>query len=110
MSYDDGLRAAIRTTAARGAQLLFADRAPSVFNDFAFGLSEAWFAGSQSPEFPVGQLGTLQQVEDILATLGFGRAQLEEQVFPEGVLITAAAASDGHSEDKPAVSASIRRF
>ncbi|MBB3453651.1 acyl transferase domain-containing protein/NADPH:quinone reductase-like Zn-dependent oxidoreductase/acyl carrier protein/short-subunit dehydrogenase [Rhizobium sp. BK313] len=104
LSYDDGLRAAIRTTAARGAQLLFADRAPSVFNDFAFGLSEAWFAGSQSPEFPVGQLGTLQQVEDILATLGFGRAQLEEQVFPEGVLITAAAASDGHSEDKPAVS------
>ncbi|MBB5572162.1 MULTISPECIES: type I polyketide synthase [Rhizobium] len=104
LSHDDGLKAAIRSAAARGAQLLFADRAPSVFNDFAFGLSEGWFAGSQSSEFPVGQLGTLQQVEDILAVLGFSKVQLEEQVFPEGGLITAAAASEGQVEDEPALS------
>ncbi|MGY5806159.1 type I polyketide synthase [Rhizobium sp. LEGMi198b] len=104
LSHDDGLKAAIRSAAARGAQLLFADRAPSIFNDFAFGLSEGWFAGSQSPEFPVGQLGTLQQVEDILAALGFGKPRIEEQVFPEGVLITALAASEGQVEDEPAVS------
>ncbi|AVA21102.1 MULTISPECIES: type I polyketide synthase [unclassified Rhizobium] len=104
LSHDDGLKAAIRSAAARGAQLLFADRAPSVFNDFAFGLSEGWFADSQSPEFPVGQLGTLQQVEDILAALGFGKPRIEEQVFPEGVLITALAASEGQVEDEPAVS------
>ncbi|MDL2400866.1 type I polyketide synthase [Rhizobium mayense] len=104
LSHDDGMRAAIRIAGARGAQLLFVDRAPSVFNDFAFGMTEGWFAGSQSPEFPVGQLGTPQQVENILATLGFGKAKLEEQVFPEGVLITAAATSGSHVEDKPAVS------
>ncbi|NTF86801.1 SDR family NAD(P)-dependent oxidoreductase [Agrobacterium rhizogenes] len=94
LSRDEAVKAIVRAAAAQGAQLLFVDRAPSAFNDFAFGLSEGWFAGSQSPEFPVGQLGTVQQVEDIFATLGFGKAQVEEKVFPEGVLITATAVSE----------------
>ena len=94
LSRDEGLKEVVRTAAARGAQLLFVDRAPSAFNDFAFGLSEGWFAGSQSTEFPVGQLGTVQQVEDIVAALGFGTALVEEKIFPEGALITAMAVSE----------------
>ncbi|MEZ2220993.1 type I polyketide synthase [Rhizobium sp. RCC_161_2] len=99
LSRDEGLKAAIRAAAACGSQLLFADRAPSAFNDFAFGLSEGWFAGSQSPEFPVGQLGTPQQVEDIFAALGFAKPQVEETVLPEGVLITAMAVSERETAD-----------
>lgn len=98
LSHDEGVKTAVRAAAARGGQLLFTDRAPSPFNDFAFGLSAGWFAGSPSPEFPVGQLGTREHVEDVFATLGFGKAQVEELVFPEGALIAAIAASEHQAE------------
>ena len=98
LRHDDGVRAIVRAVAAHGGQLLLADRAPSAFNDFVLGLSEGWFADSQSPEFPAGRLGTPQQIDNLLATLGFAKTQAHELAFPEGVLIAASAVSERHLE------------
>ncbi|AYG65831.1 MULTISPECIES: type I polyketide synthase [unclassified Rhizobium] len=94
MRHNDDIKRILRTVASGGGQLLLADRAPSAFNDFVFGLSEGWFADSQSPEFPVGRLGTPQQIEDLLETLGFDKPRIRELTFPEGSLIAASALSE----------------
>ncbi len=91
---DEDIRSGLRAAAAQGAALVFVDRAPSAFNDFAFGLSEGWFAASQSPEFPVGTLGTVQQIKDLVADLGFPLSSAEEALLAQGGLIVAAAASE----------------
>ena len=98
LRHDDGVKAIVRAVATRGGQLLLADRAPSAFNDFVFGLSEGWFEDSQSSEFPVGRLGTMQQVEDLLAALGFAKAQVRELTFAEGALIVASAVAEPQPE------------
>ncbi len=87
-------RSAMRAFARAGTSLVFADRAPSAFSDFVFGLSEEWFAASQSAEFPVGQLGTPQQVADLLRDLGFADPRVEEKDFAEGRLVVAAARAE----------------
>ncbi|MFJ6326780.1 MULTISPECIES: type I polyketide synthase [unclassified Rhizobium] len=96
--HDDSIKTIVRKLVARGGQLFLADRAPSAFNDFVFGLSEGWFEDSQSPEFPVGRLGTVEQIEDLLAALGFAKAQVRELTFPEGSLIAASAVAEPRPE------------
>ncbi len=91
LSGDEDVRQAVRSAAARGAAIVFADRAPSAFNDFVFGLSENWFAASQSADFPVGQLGTMEQVSALLADFGFVAPSIEEMQTDQGALIVAAA-------------------
>lgn len=86
---DDDVRQSVRSAAATGTVMVFADRAPSAFNDFAFGLSEGWFAGSQSAEFPVGQLSTPAQVETLLSDLGFETSSVEDVQADEGTLVLA---------------------
>ncbi|KAA1177761.1 acyltransferase domain-containing protein [Rhizobium tropici] len=98
MRDNDDIKRILRTVAAGGGQLLLADRAPSAFNDFVFGLSEGWFSDSQSPEFPVGRLGTPQQIEDLLETLGFAEPRIRELTFPEGSLIAVSAFSERRPE------------
>jgi acyl transferase domain-containing protein/NADPH:quinone reductase-like Zn-dependent oxidoreductase/acyl carrier protein/short-subunit dehydrogenase len=93
LSSHDEIRTAIRSAAVNGAALLFADRAPSAFNDFVFGQSDGWFENSQSPEFPIGQLGTGPQVEDLIGDLGFVRPHVEERGYPEGALLLATASA-----------------
>jgi acyl transferase domain-containing protein/NADPH:quinone reductase-like Zn-dependent oxidoreductase/acyl carrier protein len=98
LAANDEFRAALRSFAASGVSLVFADRAPSAFNDFVFGLGEDWFAASQSVDFPVGQLGAVQQIEGLLKDLGFASPQVEEKDFAEGRLIVAAAQTAPHSD------------
>ncbi|NLR95698.1 SDR family NAD(P)-dependent oxidoreductase [Rhizobium sp. P38BS-XIX] len=98
LRHDDSVKAIVRAVAIHGGQLLLADRAPSAFNDFVFGLSQGWFEDSQSPEFPVGRLGTVQQIEDLLIGLGFAAPHIQELTFPEGTLIAAAAAAEPQPE------------
>jgi len=93
LSGHEEIRSAIRAAADSGAALIFADRAPSIFNDFVFGQSETWFENSQTAEFPVGRLGTARQVEELIGDLGFARPNVEERAYPQGTLILAAAAS-----------------
>lgn len=93
LSAGDEFRSALRRFAASGSAVVFADRAAAAYNDFVFGLSENWFAASQSPEFPVGQLGTAQQIEDLLFGLGYSRPVVQEREFSEGRLVVALAAT-----------------
>ena len=93
LSGHNEIRAAIRSAAANGAALIFADRAPSAFNDFVFGQSEGWFENSQSSEFPIGQLGTGPQIEDLIGDLDFVRPHVEERDYPEGALLLATASA-----------------
>jgi acyl transferase domain-containing protein/NADPH:quinone reductase-like Zn-dependent oxidoreductase/acyl carrier protein len=90
LSAHEGIQAAARRAAEGNAVLIFTDRAPSIFNDFVFGLSEGWFDG-QSVDFPVGRLGTALQIRELAATLGFADAHVKEIATPEGVLISAVA-------------------
>jgi acyl transferase domain-containing protein/NADPH:quinone reductase-like Zn-dependent oxidoreductase/acyl carrier protein/short-subunit dehydrogenase len=98
LSSHEDIRSAIRGAAAGGAALVFADRAPSAFNDFVFGQSEGWFAGSQSSEFPVGQLGTARQLQDVVTGLGFSEAYAEERSYREGELVFLTAVSAAEVE------------
>jgi acyl transferase domain-containing protein/NADPH:quinone reductase-like Zn-dependent oxidoreductase/acyl carrier protein/short-subunit dehydrogenase len=99
---DEELRSVIRAAAGAGAAMVFANRAPSAFNDFVFGLSDGWFAASQSAEFPVGQLFTTQQVEDLVLGLGFATPEVDEKSYSEGGLIIAVAPSAAAIEE-PAI-------
>ncbi|MFK0163914.1 beta-ketoacyl synthase N-terminal-like domain-containing protein [Rhizobium sp. NPDC090279] len=105
MRHNDDIKRIVRTVAAGGVQFLLADRAPSAFNDFVFGLSEGWFADSQSAEFPVGRLGTPQQIADLLGTLGFAKPLIRERTFPEGSLITVSAVSERQPGTTPVAEA-----
>ena len=96
---DEDVRQAVRALAAKGAAIVFADRAPSAFNDFAFGLSEEWFAASQSADFPVGQLSTSAQVETLLSDLGFEASSVNDVQVDEGGLVVAIAHSRVSSEN-----------
>ena len=102
----DGVRSSIRAAASVGAGLIFADRAPSAFNDFVFGLSEGWFENTKSAEFPIGQLATIGQVEETIAALGFAKPKVEEISYPEGSLVVAAATSAGDLIAQPAATLS----
>ncbi|RWX75766.1 SDR family NAD(P)-dependent oxidoreductase [Neorhizobium lilium] len=103
LASSEEFRSAMRSLAAAGTALVFADRAPSAFNDFVFGLSDSWFAASQSAEFPVGQLGTVQQIDGLLRDLGFAEPQVEEKDFAEGKLVFAAAQTLPETVDAEAV-------
>lgn len=105
---DEDVRQALRSAAASGAAITFADRAPSAFNDFAFGLSEGWFAASQSAEFPVGRLATAAQVETLLSDLGFDVASVNDMQVEEGALVVAIARSRAQSETATAETGSGR--
>jgi acyl transferase domain-containing protein/NADPH:quinone reductase-like Zn-dependent oxidoreductase/acyl carrier protein len=94
LSGHEEIRSAVRSASANGAMLLFADRAPSAFNDFVFGQTEGWFNGSNSPDFPVGRLGTERQLADVIASLGFSKPSVKEHHSAEGPLVVAAAGSD----------------
>eukprot|EP00913_Durusdinium_trenchii_P021304 g20017.t1 len=95
LANDEDVRQAVRSAASRGAAILLADRSPSAFNDFAFGLNETWFAASQSPDFPIGQLGTPGQVESLLADLGFTAVVVEDVATAQGSLVVAGAVAAG---------------
>ncbi|WP_337270264.1 SDR family NAD(P)-dependent oxidoreductase [Oryzifoliimicrobium ureilyticus] len=71
LANNEAIRATAQRSAYAGGALILADRAPSAFNDFVFGLSDDWFAASQSSAFPVGKLATAGQIEELAADLGF---------------------------------------
>ncbi|MET3855988.1 phthiocerol/phenolphthiocerol synthesis type-I polyketide synthase C [Rhizobium sp. OAE497] len=102
---NEAMQALVRRAASHGASLVFADRAPSAFNDFVFGLAEDWFAGSQSPEFPIGRLSTVNQIEETIRSLGFSQVAAEETGYPEGRLISLLAQSKAVAKTPASVSA-----
>ncbi|SEL45448.1 Acyl transferase domain-containing protein [Xaviernesmea oryzae] len=88
---DTALRGVLRAGLLDGGVLVSAASAPSIFADFCYGLSDSWFARSQTAEFPVGRLATPQQWQNSLDELGLKNIEVEEREFGAGmVLVTQA--------------------
>ncbi|MBV2185155.1 MAG: hypothetical protein KUL88_11510 [Rhizobium sp.] len=68
--------------------LLAAVVAPALFHDFVSGLSEGWFARSQTAEFPIGALATVADWRAILSSIGFGEADVVLRVMTGGPVTT----------------------
>ena len=68
--------------------LLAAVEAPALFHDFVSGLSEGWFARSQTAEFPIGALATVADWRAILSGIGFGEADVVLREMTGGPVIT----------------------
>ncbi|MEI2298060.1 type I polyketide synthase [Ensifer sp. MJa1] len=66
---DVAVRAALRVTLRETGGLIAAVSAPSLFSDFALGLSEGWFARTQTAEFPIGNLAAVSHWQKCLGDL-----------------------------------------
>ena len=84
---DTALRGVIREKLRAGGVLIMAANAPTMFSDFAFGLTEGWFARSQSAEFPVGRLATVSQWQKCLEDLGLRDVAVEDREIAYGNII-----------------------
>lgn len=88
--------------------LLAAVEAPALFQDFVSGLSEGWFARSQTVEFPIGALATANDWRAILSNIGFADADIVLREMTGGPVITIetkAAASAAAKLGAPALNA-----
>jgi acyl transferase domain-containing protein/NADPH:quinone reductase-like Zn-dependent oxidoreductase/acyl carrier protein/short-subunit dehydrogenase len=85
---DTALRGSIRAGLRAGGRLVAAANAPTIFSDFAFGLTEGWFARSQATEFPVGRLATVTQWQKCLEDLGLRNIVIEDRETAYGNIIT----------------------
>lgn len=93
--------------ALTGAQALLATvEAPSLFHDFVSGLSDGWFARSQTAEFPIGAMATASDWRAILTDIGFAEADVVLREMTGGPVITieatAAASADSKISDATA--------
>lgn len=93
---DDGPAKHVMRNCSKGhGVLIVAERAPSVFADFVYGLSDHWFSQSQTAAFPTGQLATVKQWQDLLQTLGFKDLAVTETLYPQGSLIQVSGRGSG---------------
>ncbi|MGQ2917232.1 type I polyketide synthase [Rhizobium oryzihabitans] len=92
-----GLQTVLRTAASTGGRIAAVELASSGFADFVFGLTDGWFAGSVTPEFPIGQLSTETQWGDLLAECGFSRPHFRPLESADGALLLVEAKDSGHS-------------
>ncbi|KQV43996.1 MULTISPECIES: type I polyketide synthase [unclassified Rhizobium] len=90
---DTALRGVIREKLRSGGGLVMAANAPTMFSDFAFGLTENWFARSQAVEFPVGRLATTSQWQKCLDDLGLRNVTVEDREIAYGNIIAIEAQS-----------------
>ncbi len=61
--------------------------APSLFNDFALGLSDGWFARSQAAEFPIGNLAAVPHWQKCLADLDLREIDVTDRECASGNVI-----------------------
>ncbi|MFP5076502.1 SDR family NAD(P)-dependent oxidoreductase [Rhizobium sp. YIM 134829] len=87
MDEDTVLRGAVRNGLRPGGALLAVISAPTVFSDFTLGLTDDWFARSQSPEFPIGRLATVPQWQKCLGDLGLSAIAVEDRETTFGTVI-----------------------
>ncbi|MDQ0318929.1 acyl transferase domain-containing protein/NADPH:quinone reductase-like Zn-dependent oxidoreductase/acyl carrier protein/short-subunit dehydrogenase [Pararhizobium capsulatum DSM 1112] len=104
---DTALRGAIRAGLRPGGVVVAATNAPTVFSDFAFGLTENWFARSQAIEFPVGRLATTTQWQKCLDDLGLRNVSINDRETAYGNIIAVEAESGASSPAANDVSAAI---
>ncbi len=102
---DTALRGAIRAGLRPGGSVVAVANAPTIYNDFAFGLTDGWFARSQAIEFPVGRLATVTQWQKCLDDLGLRDATVEDRETAYGNIIAIEArsgAADATAQDTAA--------
>jgi hypothetical protein len=85
---DGAIRNALRVCLQENGALVAATNAPTVFSDFAFGLTESWFARTQAVEFPIGKLATVTQWQKDLTDLGLRNISVEDRELSHGNIIT----------------------
>lgn len=85
---DGAIRNALRVCLRENGALIAATNAPTVFSDFAFGLTESWFARTQAVEFPIGKLATVTQWQKDLTDLGLRNILVEDRELSHGNIIT----------------------
>ncbi len=85
---DGAIRNALRVCLRENGALIAATNAPTVFSDFAFGLTEGWFTRTQAVEFPIGKLATVTQWQKDLTDLGLRNILVEDRELSHGNIIT----------------------
>ncbi|MDW9902421.1 SDR family NAD(P)-dependent oxidoreductase [Sinorhizobium meliloti] len=80
---ESGVRTALRSMPP-GSGLVAAVSAPSIFADFALGLSGGWFERSQTAEFPIGRIATVPHWQKCLADLDLGDVVVTDRECPHG--------------------------
>ncbi|SER92251.1 Acyl transferase domain-containing protein [Rhizobium sp. NFR03] len=106
---DPAVRGILGHAMRPGGAFIGATTAPTVFSDFAYGLTDGWFARSQSPEFPIGRFATALQWEKCLADLRLADIVVDDRDGAYGALIALEAragrsAPDAASQDVAAMS------
>lgn len=84
---DVAVRTALRSTLRDTGGLIAAVSAPSLFNDFALGLSEGWFARSQTAEFPIGNLAAVPHWQKCLGDLDLRDVNIADRECASGNVI-----------------------
>jgi acyl transferase domain-containing protein/NADPH:quinone reductase-like Zn-dependent oxidoreductase/acyl carrier protein/NADP-dependent 3-hydroxy acid dehydrogenase YdfG len=84
---DVAVRTALRATLRDTGALIAAVSAPSLFNDFALGLSEGWFTRSQTAEFPIGSLAAASHWQKCLGDLDLRDIEIADLECASGNLI-----------------------
>lgn len=101
---DVAVRTALRSALRDTGGLIAAVSAPSLFNDFALGLSDGWFARSQTAEFPIGNLAAVSHWQKCLDDLDLREMDIADRECASGNVIlleargTAAAAAAASAE------------
>jgi acyl transferase domain-containing protein/NADPH:quinone reductase-like Zn-dependent oxidoreductase/acyl carrier protein/NADP-dependent 3-hydroxy acid dehydrogenase YdfG len=95
---DAAVRGVLTHALRPGGAFIAVSAAPTVFSDFAFGLTEGWFARSQSPEFPIGRLAPASQWEKCLGDLRLADVSIQERETVTGTIIAIEARAGQASE------------
>ncbi|WP_026186556.1 type I polyketide synthase [Ensifer sp. BR816] len=92
---DAAIRTALRSKLQESGALVAAVSAPSIFHDFALGLSEGWFERSQTAEFAIGKLAAVSHWQKCLADLELNDVSVSDCECPHGntILIEARGAA-----------------
>ncbi len=101
------IRTALRSMLREKGALVAAVSAPSIFSDFALGLSDGWFERSQTAEFAIGNLAAVSHWQKCLTDLELSNVSVSDCECPHGntILIEArgTAAAAGPASDAGAV-------
>ncbi len=94
------VRGALGSMLRENGALVAAVSAPSIFRDFALGLSDGWFARSQTAEFPIGKLAAVPHWQKCLGDLKLREVTVAEREWPHGntILIEARGAAGQRAE------------
>lgn len=92
---DATVRAAIRAGLQSHGAFIAATSAPTTFSDFAYGLTENWFARTQAVEFPIGRLPTVTHWQKCLAEFGLKNIDaIDHELATGNIIIVQAQGAD----------------